>query len=247
MKYKLIKEYPGSPKKGFISNNEGGVSHYHKDHPDFWEEVVEKDYEILSIISTKYNSIYGRGEIQNIHRKNYTHSNNLADDSPWNIHSVKRLHDGEVFNVGDSINVMHHPHHPKGVKIRSLTVDKDYICVSTTDDIDSAFSGGAGFNFLIAEHNIKPLFTTEDGVDIFKNDTYYVVWKDFTFALTNQEPGSEAVKRVLTRYSTQEKAEEYILMNKPCLSIKEVQEAYYLSAREHTHIDKLITIAKSKL
>lgn len=63
-KYKLIKEYPGSPKLGTeIINNENVNSahtldktHYYngykiQEYPEFWEEVVEKDYEILSYIS----------------------------------------------------------------------------------------------------------------------------------------------------------------------------------------------------
>jgi len=73
-KYKLIKEYPGSPKVGDI------VKGYGRDSwSEYWEEVVEKDYEIL-----KTCPIEGT------------------------IYSVKRLSDGEVFTVGDKIKVCQH-------------------------------------------------------------------------------------------------------------------------------------------
>ena len=54
--YKLIKEYPGSPDLGHKAENKKfqgmGMT-------EFWEEVIEKDYEILSELTTfiqKHNS-----------------------------------------------------------------------------------------------------------------------------------------------------------------------------------------------
>ena len=61
MKYKLIKLLPfeNSPKIGYISSPNPLVKdkvHYWngnwfnpKNYPEFWEEVVEKDYEILEV------------------------------------------------------------------------------------------------------------------------------------------------------------------------------------------------------
>ena len=73
-KYKLIKEYPGSPKVGDI------VKGYGRDSwSEYWEEVVEKDYQIL-----KSCPIEGT------------------------IYSVERLSDGEVFTLGDKIKVYQH-------------------------------------------------------------------------------------------------------------------------------------------
>ena len=36
MKYRLIREYPGSPDLGWISNNNW------ENFPEFWEKVIEK-------------------------------------------------------------------------------------------------------------------------------------------------------------------------------------------------------------
>ena len=77
-KYKLIKKYPASPVLGIVIHKGGNkiYSHigdyYHssgqnvhllnstiENSPEFWEEVVEKEYEILSFIDvTTDNSSY---------------------------------------------------------------------------------------------------------------------------------------------------------------------------------------------
>jgi hypothetical protein len=105
--YRLIKEYPGSPGLNTIvekiknsgssfykiENANTAVPDYHvENNPEFWEEVVEKDYEILSYIkkgSTTCTTTKRRGG------ENH--------EEFWNIHSVKRLSDGEVFTIGDLI------------------------------------------------------------------------------------------------------------------------------------------------
>jgi hypothetical protein len=75
-KFKLIKEYPGSVELGAIRSDCDTpiLQKYFINYPEFWEEVIEKDYEIL-----------------------------ISRVVPQEILSVKRLSDGEVFTVGDLI------------------------------------------------------------------------------------------------------------------------------------------------
>jgi len=90
-KYKLLKEYPGSPELGTIVKELYYVYKGLKHSPmydEYWEEVVEKDYEILRYYSIENPSI-GR-----------TTCNSKLNDT-YNIYSVKRLSDGEVFTIGD--------------------------------------------------------------------------------------------------------------------------------------------------
>jgi hypothetical protein len=103
-KYKLIKTYPGSPLLGKVlepkveKDNENTNNFFWEgswfnpnDFPEFWEEM---NYEILSYIkkgSTTCTTTKRRGG------ENH--------EKLWNIHSVKRLSDGEVFTVGDRIAV----------------------------------------------------------------------------------------------------------------------------------------------
>ena len=76
-KYKLIKEYPGSPKLGFeISERycatikEGNfltpspISWVDViNNPEFWQKIEEKDYEILSVICNQNYNDLRKGEI----------------------------------------------------------------------------------------------------------------------------------------------------------------------------------------
>ena len=74
-KFKLIKQYPGSGAvETIVELTERMNLAYFTDNPDFYEEVVEKDYEIL-----------------------------ISRVVPKEILSVKRLSDGEVFTVGDKV------------------------------------------------------------------------------------------------------------------------------------------------
>lgn len=75
-KYKLIKKYPGFSELGTIIECQDGTSYYSK-NPEYWEEVLAPDYEILVRKLVNENSL---------------------------IHSVKRLSDGEVFTIGDMVS-----------------------------------------------------------------------------------------------------------------------------------------------
>ncbi len=101
-KYKLIKKFPGSDELGTIITGSKetmyskGLGYRNYDwvhveiHPEFWEEIVEKDYEILSQTSVRVCNP----------KDNYKVVRNTTPV----IHSVKRLSDGEVFTVGDKVS-----------------------------------------------------------------------------------------------------------------------------------------------
>lgn len=122
-KYKLIKEYPNSPKlnteiidhndyyeivdktiltKGFSIPND--IVKY----SEFWEEVVEKEYQILSFTVSDYEYVFNpllNAYVYNTYRYDLKSMLDYltATTNPTHIHSVKRLSDGEVFTVGDDI------------------------------------------------------------------------------------------------------------------------------------------------
>ena len=95
--YCLIKTYPSSPKLGtivyletednYMTNMENDFELFPKkiveNYPEFWEEVVEKDYEILEI-KHKYGAI--SSYIEEL-------DNDLKDKT---IFKIKRLSNGEI-------------------------------------------------------------------------------------------------------------------------------------------------------
>jgi len=66
----------------------------------------------------------------------------------------------------------------------------------------------------------QPLFITEDGVDIFAGDFYTIVTNDLFESRTLVAMGNEINN--IKRFSTKKAAENYIKMNKPCLSLNDV-------------------------
>ena len=271
-KYKLIKEYPGSDHKGIIVSRktlngmyEGWEYNYYSKHvennPEYWEEVVEKDYEVL-----------------------------ISKIVPQEILSVKRLSDGEIFTVGDramtqgsrgghsirqfrveqkcnvrtavpgiftkdgidriwidweegcggnwleSTEKLKQPifltHDGKDifagdkvwwVKKDSLSYDS-FISVSGTkffSDINAYFLTQEAASDYI--NRSKVLFTTEDGVDIKKGDTYYFVDTDFSINLSNAHPGCGQYSE-RKYFSTFETAQYYVIVNAKVLSIEEFWE-----------------------
>jgi len=118
MKYKLIKEYPGSPILGTIVSPEMDDAYYinsnwitPENYPEFWELVVEKDYEILSFIGNIDNKIILNKDSQLKDcfckidgRSPFLQLEHLLQDDMFKIHSVKRLSDGEIFTLGDTID-----------------------------------------------------------------------------------------------------------------------------------------------
>lgn len=213
-KYKLIKEYPGSPKLGIeITQLEcDSIECY----PEFWEEVVEKDYEILS-----FNMSIRQQKLANLQKDgSYLHTELLStvggtslkfmlENKIYDIHSVKRLSDGEIFTVGDNT---------KYGCIDGFYIKNDYLLVTTVLE-------SIGRYLKDIQRIKKPLFTTEDGVDIFEGDSYWKVSNNFNKSgvrLAKQTFRGNASNCTSKYFKTLKSAEEYILMNKPCLSINDV-------------------------
>lgn len=263
-KYKLIKEYPGSPKLGTIISQLGTSQFYEDKHnsaimkkcfdykifskyPEFWEEIVEKDYEILSLVGIN-NPIIIVDVFETV-KSHYKTKENFVNEylkGDWKIHSVKRLSDGEIFTVGDK--------NSQG-KIDAFHIfDNDELRVHLTEFNDQEY-----LHICELKTIKKPLFTTEDGVDIYEGDKYFYPTHLYTVSSETLPIKSKVTNTSwdnLMRYSqnnnpkfsTKEAAEEYILMNKPCLSIEEVMSVAYNPVESRTSSSrKLKEIVKSKL
>lgn len=173
---------------------------------DYWEEVVEKEWEILSFKNADNNQIYTK----------YTlfwdclHSGGIGRGYDYclkyySINSAKNLKTGEVVTIGDE--------YEEGV----------------VDSFSPTVFGGnllVGFKSFYIACNIldltplkKPLFTTYDGVDIFERGETYAVGLDFNVSTKQDYYGSHPDNKY---FAKKERAEEYVLMNKPSLSINDI-------------------------
>ena len=216
MKYILKKEYPGSPKLGNIIDNL--ENDWIENYPEFWEEVVEKDYEILSLVASERNPQHKKGS-KFLHNKDYGFKNMYPTEF-WDIYSVKRISDNKIFTIGDSYE--------------DLIIEKMFMSV-------------AGDILTTYKPKIKePIFQTEDGVDIFDGDKYFICTASLSNCINNEGIVSKFFKPNpnYKYFSTKEKAEEYILMNKPLLSLSDVWDN--LKVKDQKEVLKFVKLKLNK-
>jgi len=183
-----------------------------------WKKLEELDYDILSFFNKMNKRVYHFDKalksfysIDNFH-------NNVSYDyclKYYEINSVKRLSDGQVFTVGDEATIESDEKRYKIIKIRKFT---------NTIQIHGEIEGRVFFynlNDVIKLQPINPLFTTEDGVEIFEGDDFFVIETQFDKYRLHKTIGGHFTKERSTRlrFHSKEKAEEYALLNKPCLSL----------------------------
>lgn len=95
-----------------------------------------------------------------------------------------------------------------------------------------------------------PLFKTNDGVEVFPNDSFYAVSDDWKIFFSNAT--SAKIDYAGRTFSKKELAVEHIIMNKPCLSLQEVimnsRVQYDISEiTQNPHYQKLREIVKQKI
>ena len=137
------------------------------------------------------------------------------------ILSVKRLSDDEIFSVGDKIGWGYAYNFEtiiKGFKIE----DGELVIIW---DCDKSINLKVNFKEALKLHkkDKEVLFTTEDGVEIYEGCNYYHVCEDWSIA--NFHTCAEWIKYKNPpnkSFSTKEAAEDWILMNKPCLSVNDI-------------------------
>ena len=188
------------------------------------------------------------------------------------IHSIKRLSDGEVFTVGDRICWIDNSGDHTILEFRMGN------SLRGGNTIFAKYSKFCSQDIHGIKHFKKPLFVTEDGVELMnRTDEIFAIVKG-EYNLMHQHNGrtlstwlngwyttqwlpnpSENDKRVLELikkhyllFSTKEAAENYIKMNKPVLSLRDVLDSidaykdYRYEIRNMLKVD-LTKLVKSKL
>ena len=103
----------------------------------------------------------------------------------------------------------------------------------------------------IASKQPKPSFTTADGVDIFLHDSFYYVGKKFYIVKDYAKPN--VPYNLLRAFYTKEHAEQYVIDNKPCLSLNDLKESWkqvYASGSSLTELkfySQITNLIKSRL
>lgn len=252
-KYRLKKWYPSLSKAmpvGFIMHKNEKLCNYSnlqhnfielssdevENNPEFWELIKEKEWEILSF---KYDSEYpiianiqSNGSYQSYLPMTQSSGGSTLNEmlmaSRWSIYSVKRLFDNEIFSVGNKIEHSYTDKFENKIT-KTYTIKKIYFL--DTENIRFYVDEGLNFSLeKLKKYTPKALFITKDGVEIFKGDTYWYMNKSH-FQLEKVigpiECNKAPINIDLLYFSTQKAAMNYIDLNKPKYSEKDIQSAMY--------------------
>lgn len=195
--------------------------------------VIEKNYEILSYSSNLNSKIYYKSTYNNFENKELKHFiSEEFGNKFYKINSVKRLSDGEVFTIGDKVTRFRITVIIDSMRINSDNKERLYIVGKPLEKGESRWSQHLDNSMVKL---IPSLFTTEDNVEIFHPSKFWILrsnksqW-DWLFETetsnninyTQKSCKGELIKNDIRYFSTKVAAEEYILMNKSCLSINEI-------------------------
>lgn len=223
--YRLKKWYPSLPKdwesgdivkkekkSGLYTNiNKKSCTHlnYEVENKEFWEEVVEKDYEILKFKKSR------TGVVTNSDWRPF-------GGEEWGIYSIRRLSDGEVFTVGDRIDS-----YCESGCITKFELTKNNVKVHFLDDKSTHQNEWTFLNNLIKAK--EKLFTTEDGVSVYDMDEVYVVDRN-TFVICkytmsrDPERGCLYIPHSNMYFSTKKLANKWVDDNRPQYSKSDIEE-----------------------
>ena len=245
-KFKCIKNYPNGPDIETVVeyyNNWGmyGINSlclYNREdienYPEFWEEIVEKDYEILMYRSKNNSCIY-------FDNPKYFSSLN----SDWEIYSVRRKSDGVEFKIGDKVCWKWAFAKNKYFTIKSFNIIENKLRFNTVEESGQNFI----FELISKEYNLQhykePILTTEDGYECTLDDRVFGVFPKGSWE-TNFDDGNGIPVQRLVRsegfsntawlyFKTKENAEKYIYENKPEFSRKQILDALKHNATYRTY------------
>lgn len=171
------------------------------------------------------------------------------------IHSVKRISDGEIFSIGDSVRYCPASRYGSFVieKIWINTIDKERCMVSDKDQcLVEAIDTNLEKIKVPIQEKLLPVFTTEDGVPIYDIDQhlYWVLttgdWKTESSMLP---ANVNNYNKTWKAFSTDAARKEYILINKPVFNQREVQNFMMMVGKIpiSTAADKLMDLAKQRI
>lgn len=178
------------------------------------KQVPEQWYE-EQVKHVKWLDSY-RQKKEQLKPKEWEIVNSYAGEGKDTIVSVRRLSDNEVFSVSDTIQT-------DNGKIDNITSFQ----ITDGGAMFVDFHTGCRLLSKIKHEPPKkqPLFTTEDGKEIFEGDKYWCVGNFiYWFAGAASKIAKSGTTEGRHYFSTEEAAKEYVLLDKPMLSVNDVVE-----------------------
>ena len=222
-----------------------------------WEEISEKIFEIVAFkqdsgIEDLWTYFPNKGWCRNVDGNPITVpyetldsilNNHLNRGIKYFIYSVKRLSDGETFTVGDRVT-----YYGYKTNIKSIYYNEHNQLSFKVEGSVAPLTGVFSKKMHLSKDIV--LFTTEDNFSVYEGDKYYfiVLNENLHTNLIIQEhvcnwDNPKKPPLGAKQFYTKEAAEEWLLLNKLCLSINDVKNA----DKKPLFFSSLKQIVKSRL
>ena len=187
---------------------------------EFWEEIIEKEYEILSFIDNSKVRlepdffIFKKGvdDFFTSRLNIKSTEEELLNNVNYKIYSIKRLSDNTIFTIGDQIRSKNNYSNWNNCVITEIKIKNNKYFITIKKNF-------AFFSYYLDNDFIKPLpiLITKDGKEMYKGDVYY--YTDIKVNSRSQVEETKAVDQIplvknYIRFSTKEKCQEYIDNNR---------------------------------
>lgn len=240
-RYRLILTYPGSPELGEIvypylkgySTRRGKHDKYLEKsivetNPEFWEKITRGTFQILEFKNSKIKDLnLDGGYLWNDTLNTWYEKKDDVDYliESYEIKSIKHVYNNEVFSIGDKVEYIS-SRNSSELEIKEIRVLNTRIFFTYKGD-HSSYDDWSSENL----RKRTPLFKTEDGVDIYIGDDYWVYdptmrEQDRVHKINNASQTHDGNGLNRTYFSSREKAEEYRLCNFKGLSINDVKRVF---------------------
>lgn len=260
-KYKLVKPYPNSLEVGtevtwgnhglngecYETRVKSGIFRFSKEtienNPEFWQEVKQLDYEILTFSDSVYKSVlYKKQSNGKYGARGFTVEDCLLKYGN-SIHTVKRLSDGLILTVGDTI-VTKNPQTVKtitGFKVSDVRNSLKKGLWATVE------KGGMHLDYI--KEIRKPILVTEDGVPVYSYYTgqHWVVNGSYEYCLGLCKANVDLVRTSPNKYkvfSTEAAAREYVRKTTPLFVTED--EVKIFEGDTYFYVDPNFTVEESK-
>lgn len=197
------------------------------------QEETKQEYEILEFKRTDGKGGWGNNSAK-LNKKDgkyyinegtsftlYSMLNSIVSVSSGDfyISKIRRLSDNEEFSIGDKVKISKLKHIDG-----SFTIDKFYFDFNNNKLLCNGSNTGNGNVSITKIEKVKKekIFTTEDGIDIFEGDECFAVSNNFDLLFTAFVPKDYQKQNIIKTFSTKEKAEEYIMLNKKQFSLQDI-------------------------
>ncbi|MFW6246781.1 MAG: hypothetical protein ACOC22_01200 [bacterium] len=231
-----------------------------------WEELQKPEFEVIRYKDGAGKEYYRKHNGKFTINLQYEYDINLQYDyeeddlikgKELRIHAIKRLSDGMRFSVGDKVlwdspSFKFKDHYNNFMKIESI----DFSC---GDYVFNKIWSTIGINRIcnLRHYEEEPVYRSLDGCNIYEYDEFHVVNKETFEVLKDCKYPTIKVtdpnKWEIFKFKSN--MEEYIWLNKPCLSINDVAKVYITANRKYSkrlsgweiEAEQLIDIVKDKL